>query len=322
MKKILQIPLLLAAMFLTSIHIFAYDFGYDGIYYNITDENAKTVGVTSGESKYTGSVTIPSSVNYKGANYLVAEIGWSAFDGCTGLTSLTIGNSVKTIQNYAFAGCTGLTEVSIPNSVVTIGVSAFNGCIGLTSVTIGNSVFTIGGSAFNGCRNLTSLTIGNSVEEIGGNAFEGCTGLTDVVIPNSVVTIGGSAFKSCRSLASVTIGSSVEEIGWSAFDGCTGLTEVTSLNPEPPTCGNYAFEGAYSATLFVPEDSYNVYANANEWSKFAAIKGIAGVEGIEIDKNAIEVARYDIHGRLISEPAYGINIIKMSDGTMQKVIVK
>ena len=50
--------------------------------------------------------------------------------------------------------------------------------------------------------------------------------------------------------------------------------------------------------------------------------GVGGVEGVEMDNNAIEVARYDIHGRLLSEPTPGINIVKMSNGTTRKEIVK
>mgnify|MGYP003294563100 FL=1 len=72
----------------------------------------------------------------------------------------------------------------------------------------------------------------------------------------------------------------------------------------------------------VPEGSKKDYANADEWGKFSNIQEIAGEEGIETDNNAIEVARYDIHGRLLAEPAQGINIIKMSDGSTHKVMVK
>ena len=52
------------------------------------------------------------------------------------------------------------------------------------------------------------------------------------------------------------------------------------------------------------------------------IVGVGGVEGIEADNNTIEIARYDIHGRLLSEPTKGINIIKMSDGSTRKEIIK
>ena len=50
--------------------------------------------------------------------------------------------------------------------------------------------------------------------------------------------------------------------------------------------------------------------------------GVSGVEGVEMDNNAVEVVRYDIHGRLLSEPTPGINIVKMSNGTTRKEIVK
>lgn len=48
----------------------------------------------------------------------------------------------------------------------------------------------------------------------------------------------------------------------------------------------------------------------------------SGIEGVAIDSDAVEVARYDIHGRLLTQPTSGINIIKMSDGTAKKVVVK
>ena len=65
----------------------------------------------------------------------VTSIGDYAFDGCTGLTSVTIGNSVVSIEEYTFYNCTGLTSVTIPNSVTSIGDYAFKNCTGLTSVT-------------------------------------------------------------------------------------------------------------------------------------------------------------------------------------------
>jgi len=64
----------------------------------------------------------------------VTKIGGVAFKRCTGLISVTIGNSVTTIDEGAFLDCTGLTEVTIGNSVTTIGGSAFYGCTGLTSI--------------------------------------------------------------------------------------------------------------------------------------------------------------------------------------------
>ena len=88
----------------------------------------------------------------------VTSIGYSAFGGCTGLTSVTIGNSVTSIGSEAFSGCKGLTSVTIGGNVTSVGNSAFYGCTGLTSVTIPDSVTSIGWAAFAGCTGLTSIT--------------------------------------------------------------------------------------------------------------------------------------------------------------------
>ena len=143
-------------------------------------------------------ITLPD--NYNGENYVIGE---EAFYGCSGLTSITIPNSVTSIGNSAFEGCSGLTSITIPNSVTSIGYQAFYGCSGLTSITIPNSVTSIGVQAFHGCSGLTSITIPNSVISIGGSVFSGCSGLTSIVIPNSVTSIGGYAFLGCNGLKTV-----------------------------------------------------------------------------------------------------------------------
>jgi hypothetical protein len=77
------------------------------------------------DNQYIKGIVLPSNL---------ASIGIGAFNGCTGLTSVTIPNSVTAIWNGTFTGCTGLTSVTIPNSVTSIGAGAFMGCTGLTSV--------------------------------------------------------------------------------------------------------------------------------------------------------------------------------------------
>lgn len=127
---------------------------------------------------YVGSdtqLTLPSYFNGQGY-----EIYVYAFNGCSGLTSVTIGNSVTSIGGDAFSYCSGLTSVIIGNSVTSIGQSAFSGCSGLTSITIPDSVKDIDREAFEDCSGLTSITIGSGVTSIGYRALDGCRGLTRI----------------------------------------------------------------------------------------------------------------------------------------------
>ena len=133
------------------------------------------------------------------------SIGSDAFYGCSGLTSITIPDSVTSIGSSAFFGCSGLTSITIPDSLTSIGSSAFSGCSGLTSITIPDSLTSIGSSAFSSCSGLTSVTIPDSVTSIGQSAFYNCSGLTSIIIPDSVTSIGSSAFSGCNGLESITI---------------------------------------------------------------------------------------------------------------------
>ena len=111
-----------------------------------------------------------------------------------------------TIGDDAFCGCTGLTSITIPNSVTNIGRYAFYNCASLTSIEIPNSITNLGMRAFSGCRSLTSVTIPNSVTSIGHEAFYNCTSLASVTIPGGVTSIELGVFYGCNSLPSVTIG--------------------------------------------------------------------------------------------------------------------
>ena len=177
-------------------------------------------------NEYSGNVVIPRSVTYNGKTYSVTGIGYTAFEGCSGLTSITIPSSVTSIEGSAFSGCSGLTSITIPSSVTSIENYAFYGCSGLTSIDIPNSVTSIGYRAFENCRGLTSIDIPNSVTSIESYAFKGCSGLTSVTIGNSVTSIESYAFAWCSGLTSVTIGNSVTSIGEYAFEGCSGLTSI------------------------------------------------------------------------------------------------
>ena len=96
---------------------------------------------------------------------------------CTGLTSVSIPNSVTSIEAWTFYNCTGLTSVTIPDSVTSIGSHAFESCTSLTSVTIPSSITIIWDWAFYGCAVLTKAYFLGNAPTIGtgvGGVFDGC----------------------------------------------------------------------------------------------------------------------------------------------------
>ena len=142
------------------------------------------------------------------------------------LPSTYNGLPVTKVNSYAFSDCTGLTGITIPNSIIEIENGAFYGCTALTSVTIPDSVKIVGDSAFWDCSGLATIKIGNAVEKIGSYAFAN-TAIKSIVIPNSVKSIGYSAFYKCADLANVTMSDNVTEMGSSVFNNTAYFADTT-----------------------------------------------------------------------------------------------
>ena len=319
MKK----QLLLLVMILLPMVVSAYDIAVqngDGktIYYNYTN-NGTELAVTRGDTKYTGNIVIPDEVTYMTRTFRVTIIG--GFYTCSGLTSVTLPNSVKSIGKDAFYECSGLTSVTIPNSVKSIGDRAFGHCTGLTSITIPNSVTSIGYQAFCNCTGLTSVTLPNSVTSIGKSAFKYCSGLTSVTIPNSVTSIGEAAFQYCDGLKKVIVSdiaawcgiafaddtanplssfagghlysdentvikdlvipNSVTSIGNYAFSGCSGLTSVTIPN-SVTSIGKNAFRRCSGLTSVTIPNSVTSIGEA-------AFFGCTGLTSITIPNSVTSI---------------------------------
>ena len=125
------------------------------------------------------------------------------------------------LGDYVFNGCSGLTSLTLPSSVTKIGCYALLNCIGLTSLTLPSSVTEIGEGAFLNCRGLTNFTIPSGVTSIGEGAFFCCYGLISLTIPSSVTAIGSQAFNDCSGLTSIyAYMEKLPETGSNLFLGC------------------------------------------------------------------------------------------------------
>ena len=264
----ITIPFVGAKAGVTSSDIYQYPFGY-------IFGTASYDGGVATEQHYYGSSTsddayttyyIPSSL--KSVTVTGGNILRGAFYNCTGLTSVTIGNSVTSIGEWAFSGCSGLTSITIPDSVTSIGDRAFESCE-LTSIIVveGNSKYhSVGNCLIEtatktlilGCKTSAIPTDG-SVTSIGYEAFRGCTGLTSITIPDSMTSIGIAAFYYCSDLTSITIPDSVTSIGDWAFTSCSGLTSVT-IPDSVTSIGNSAFYDCYSL------DTINFEGTIEQWN--------------------------------------------------------
>ncbi len=256
--------------------------------------NIQSISVAEGNPVYRAEgnclIDIANNTLIRGCNNSVipdsvTAIGASAFQGCTGFTSLTIPVGVAEIGVNAFLYCSNLEEISVvtgnerysgvgnclietesgtlilgcknsviptDGSVTSIGDLAFANC-GLTGMEIPSGVTSIGGGAFSGCTSLVSITIPAGVVNIGADAFAFCTVLKNVEIPVGVETIEMNLFGGCEALESVTIPAGVTSIGDNAFSGCYSLTDI-DIPDGVTSIGNYAFSGCSSLTsIHIPD---------------------------------------------------------------------
>ena len=119
------------------------------------------------------------------------DINGTIFAGCTGLKTVTFGETVESIPDYAFFG--GLGHVG--------GEQFLRSVLPIESVSISSSVTQIGERAFSDCTSLLSLTFAEDsrLATIKDYAFLNCSKLTQAILPKGVTSLG-MAFGGCDKL--------------------------------------------------------------------------------------------------------------------------
>lgn len=235
-------------------HIAANRYKVEGIWYELSGNNAMVVKEKSGEGNYselTGKVTIPKDVVINGKYYTVTSLEKGAFQYAP-FEELDIRCQVTILPEGCCFAMPNLTKVWLPETLVKIDVDAFNSCSalkyfnGLEAFRCADfpSLTTIGESAFANCR-LNTAHLNGNVTKVGEYAFYNCSNLQDLILGEKLTTIGKYAFSNCQICR----------------------FHNYAAKPQPFTTG--MFEGMSKYQLIrVPFNSLDAYKTADGWKEY------------------------------------------------------
>ena len=200
--------------------------------YEVDDDN-NIINLNLKTKTALGNIEIPSTIegktviSLKGSDVFKEN---AAFQNCTGITGITIPNTLISIAEDAFHGCTGLKTIEIPDSVKILENSAFHGCTGLKTIEIPDSVKILENSAFDSCTGLKTIVLPKNLIQIGDYAFSSCSGLESLKIPNTVTSIGRHVFSNCSGLKEIILSENLSKIPEGAFINCSNIKSIILPN--------------------------------------------------------------------------------------------
>ena len=246
---------------------------------NLTNEFQQNTNIVSfDELEYFSGITI---LNY------YANTQYGTFYNCTGLVSVAIPLSVKTLYS-TFNGCSNLESVGSLENVEVLTMYAFRKCSNLAIDVYMPNLRTISNVAFN-YAGITSISSLGNITSIPGatsgnqGTFAQCTSLARAVLPNTLTSIGQQAFYGCTALADVSLPNGLTTIGTNSFRGCTSLI-TCDLPSSVTTIGNFAFynDTALSGEINLPNLTSlgnSAFYNCKSLSKVKSLGSITSIPG-------------------------------------------
>jgi len=288
---------------------------YQGVWYSVTSSasSTHTGKVMTREANFnneykgndvSGDIVIPEIIrdwNYYA--YKVEGIGPGSFAGCSGLTSISLPNSITYIGESAFFEC-GLLEINIPESVTDIYKSAFERCTNLSQVSMPQQLTSIPDYLFRKCSSLRNIAIPETVTSIGSYAFSQ-SGLESIVIPNSVTSIGTQAFANCQNLLNVKLSESITIIIFDLFKQCTKLQKI-EIPSSVEVIRSAAFNGCVSLSeVKIPNTVWKI--------EKGAFWGCSALEHIDIPESVTTIEWNTFRNTGLRSIVIPSNIISIGD---------
>jgi hypothetical protein len=298
-----------------------------------TSETTEMVGMFSGCKALT-------SLNLSKFDTSMADNINNMFMECEALTSLDLSNfntEKVTSMSYLFAGCKALESLNLSSfntkNVRTMG-DMFAGCANMTKIDVTflntESVSDMKGM-FSGCSKLTSIDLSKfNTERVSRmNAmFKGCKSLTSIdlsTFKTTYVRNMDEMFFDCQNLTTLDL-TKFDTCKTTSFDDMFGqCKELNTIYcndkwncPDP---NNKMFDGCEKlkgAVAYNKNSTGGVMANPE--TGYFTRKTSDGIASQTTSHIATIKAIYSASGQKLNELQRGLNIVRMSDGTMRKVL--